>query len=278
MTQEEFSAVCPHLGLADDADSHATYATEAHRCYRMPTPTRIAQAHQESYCLGANHVTCPVYLGEGLPQTQRPAAPAPVAPGVANTPPPEEPPVRGPRPGQRPPRTPAERPPKRPNAGALGPRPRAGGISMPTATIGLFALAIVVVGLAFLIQRIVDDGKEDAISPADVVATSAALNKTQTAQAGGSNGNNNQTQSPATTRTPQPGGSQTPAASTTPGASRTPGNTTPGAAKTYVVKQGDFCGSIAEAHNITLAQLLEANKMTEADCTTLDVGQELKLP
>ena len=73
---EDFGAVCPYLGLADDADSHATYATEAHRCYRLPNPTRIATGHQETYCLGANHVSCPVYLGEGVPGEAAPAAAA----------------------------------------------------------------------------------------------------------------------------------------------------------------------------------------------------------
>ena len=44
---DEMSGVCPYLGLADDADSHATYATEAHRCYRLDNPTRIAANHQQ---------------------------------------------------------------------------------------------------------------------------------------------------------------------------------------------------------------------------------------
>ena len=153
MTQEEFSAVCPYLGLADDADSHATYATEAHRCYRLANPTRIAAPHQESYCLGANHVTCPVYLGEGVPGAEQRAPRSQAA-----MPPPEPPTVRGPKPGARQPfgggRAPAgaaagggaPRPQRRqPNAGTLGPRPRAGGVSMPVATIGLFALAVVVI-------------------------------------------------------------------------------------------------------------------------------------
>lgn len=278
MTQEEYSAVCPYLGLADDADSHATYATEAHRCYRLPTPTRIASPHQESYCLGANHVTCPVYLGEGVPQTQRPAA-APVAAagagaaaaaGAAAT---EEPPVRGPRGGQAAARPQAEPRARRPaNAGTLGPRPRAGGISMPVATIGLFALALVVVALAFAIQRIVGDDDGGEISPADVVATTAALNRTQTATAGGGN----PTQPPATTQTQQPG--QTPGQTAT--VSRTPGagTATAGAgANTYTVEAGDTCGGIASDNGITLAALLAANNMTEDDCGSLDVGQVLQL-
>lgn len=275
MTQEEYSAVCPYLGLADDADSHATYATEAHRCYRLPNPTRIATPHQENYCLGANHVTCPVYLGEGVPSTQKPAAgPPPVgaAAGPASTP---EEPVRGPRP-TAPQRTQATNRPRKPtNPGALGPRPRAGGISMPVATIGLFALALVIVGLAFAIQQLVGDGGDGGISPADSVATRDAVNKTRTAQAA------NGTQ-PAATQTQQPGNNQTPGASQTGTASRTTTATasgTPGAGgKTYVVKAGDFCGTIAESNGVTLAALLAANNMSEDDCTRLAVGQTLKIP
>ena len=280
MTQEEYSAVCPYLGLADDADSHATYATEAHRCYRLPTPTRIASPHQESYCLGANHVTCPVYLGEGVPQTQRPAG-APVAAAAsagaaaaaagAGAAAEETPPVRGPRGGQGAARAQSEPRARRPaNAGTLGPRPRAGGISMPVATIGLFALALIVVALAFAIQRVVGDGDDDDISPADVVATTAALNRTQTATAGGGN----PTQPPATTQTQQPG--------TTPGQTRTPGAGSPtatgGGGDTYTVVAGDTCGAIASDNGVTLADLLEENDMTEADCNSLNVGDVLQIP
>lgn len=283
MTQEEYSAVCPYLGLADDADSHATFATEAHRCYRLTNPTRIATPHQESFCLGANHVTCPVYLGEGVPQTQKPAATAAAA-GVGSaagafggSSAAAEEPVRGPRPGQgkRPVEPGAPRARKPANAGTLGPRPRAGGISMPVATIGLFALAIVIVALAFAIQRIVGNGDDGTPSPADSVATKDALNKTRTAQAGGAN----QTQQPQTTQTP--GGSQTPGASQTGTASRTTTATASGTAngsKTYTVKSGDTCGAIAEANGVTLAALLAANNLTEAACTTLAVGQQLKIP
>ena len=148
---------------------------------------------------------------------------------------------------------------------------------MPVATIGLFALAIVIVALAFAIQRIVGNGDDSTVSPADSVATRDALNKTRTAQAGGGN----QTQQPPTTQTQQPAGSQTPGASQTGTASRTTTATASGTAsgsKTYTVKSGDTCGAIAEANGVTLAALLAANNLTEAACTTLAVGQQLKIP
>lgn len=268
MTQEEFSQVCPYLGLADDADSHATYATEAHRCYRLPTPTKIAAPHQEAYCLGANHLACPVYLGEGIPGRGGAAQP-PVAGSVP-----------GPRAGARGQRpfgqgTPGGRPARRPSPGALGPRPRSGGISLPVATIGLFALAIVIVVLAVVIQQMVGDGDGGTISPADAVATRDALNRTQTAQAASGT---------PTPLTQQPGTQSAGATGTAPAGTRTPGATTrtptPGGngQTTYTVREGDSCFSIAQDHGVTLQQLLTANNLTEDDCTRLAVGQELVIP
>ena len=283
MTQEEFSAVCPYLGLADDADSHATYATEAHRCYRLANPTRIAAPHQESYCLGANHVTCPVYLGEGVPGAEQRAPRQRAA-----MPPPAAPTVRGPKPGGRQPfgggRAPtgaaapagAQRPSRRqPNPGTLGPRPRAGGVSMPVATIGLFALAVVVIVLAFAIQQMVGDSGGDGQAPADAVATRDALNRTRTAQAGGGE----TTPTTPTTQTPGNQTTGTPANGTTTPTTRTPSpGATSGTGTTYTVQDGDSCFAIALDHDITLQELLDANDLTEDDCTRLNVGDELIIP
>ena len=74
--QDGLAAVCAYLGLGDDPDSHATYATEAHRCYRMPDPTRIAPGHQTTFCLVANHVACPVFLGKSVAVSRRAAVSA----------------------------------------------------------------------------------------------------------------------------------------------------------------------------------------------------------
>lgn len=279
MTQEEFSAVCPYLGLADDADSHATYATEAHRCYRLANPTRIAAPHQESYCLGANHVTCPVYLGEGVPGAEQ-RAPRP----QAAVPPPETPTVRGPQGareaggtqpfggGRKAPAA-GQRPPRRQGgAGTLGPRPRSGGVSMPVATIGLFALAAIVIVLALVIQQMVGDSGGGDQAPADAVATRDALNRTRTAQAGGD-----------TTPTTQTPGNQTPGTPTagtpTPGSgTAAPSPTTSTGGTTYTVESGDTCFSIAQDNGITLQELLDANDLTEDDCSSLNVGDELTIP
>ncbi|GIW13524.1 MAG: hypothetical protein KatS3mg062_0963 [Tepidiforma sp.] len=273
MTQQQYSQVCPYLGLADDQDSHATFATEAHRCYRIGgKPVRVLPHHQETYCLTENHLDCPVYVTGELPE-----APAPAAP------PPPEGAVPGPggrQAGQRTFAAPAARgrpAQRRPAPGTLGPRPRPGGVSLPVATIGLFALAIVIVAIAFVIQQVVDDGGGGTISPADAVATRDALNRTQTAQAAAGTPTP-PTQQPGT----QPAGTGTPRTGTPAAGTRTPGaaTATPGAGggRTYTVSEGDTCFSIAQDNGVTLQELLQANNLTEDDCTRLAVGQELQIP
>ena len=151
---------------------------------------------------------------------------------------------------------------------------------MPVATIGLFALAVIVIALAFAINNLVGGNGDDSTpSSADVVATRAAQKATETARAGGGQ----PTTQPAPTQQP---GNLTPGAATAtlaPGQTRAAtavaGSATPGGtAKTYSVKSGDTCGAIAAANNVTLQQLLTANNKSEDDCTKLQVGDVLKLP
>jgi LysM repeat protein len=141
---------------------------------------------------------------------------------------------------------------------------------MPVATIGLFALAIIVIAIAFLIQQAVggDDGK---LSTTDAFDTQQAL-KTQSPQATQGNQTKAPTGTPGTaTASRTPG---TPGTTTTTTTTQTPGT----GGKTYTVKSGDNCSTIAEAQGVTLKALLDANKMTEDDCTRLDIGKELKIP
>ena len=271
--QPDVGAVCPHLGLADDADSHATYATEAHRCYKLPNPTRIASGHQESYCLGANHPACPVFQGEGVPQ-QRPApaaVPPPVpAPAGRQERAPLDPAAPTPRGQRRPPPQRQGRAPRQPGA-AVGPRPRSGGISMPVATVGLFALAIALVALAFLIQRALSGGDDDDITPAESFQTTEAQRMTQTALAGGGN----ETQQPDLTNTPGTGETVEP--TNTPGTgepTNTPGGN--GGGTTYTVVSGDTCGAIATEFGTTVEEIIAANDLNE-ECA-INVDQVLTIP
>jgi LysM repeat protein len=149
---------------------------------------------------------------------------------------------------------------------------------MPVATIALFALAIIVIALAFAIQQLVGGGGSDTPSPADVTGTNVANKQTATARAGGS-----QPTQPASSTTPAPGGAQTvvPGGSATPGRTGTAQATTPGGtpgAKTYTVKAGDNCGKIAEQFGVTAAALIAANTDINAECTNLKEDQVLKIP
>jgi LysM repeat protein len=138
---------------------------------------------------------------------------------------------------------------------------------MPAMTIGLFALAIVLVGIAFLINEAVDDDGTPALSEADRFATQNAGRTQEPTQQGGAGG---ETQTPGGNGTPgnQTPGNQTPGATTTPGAG----------GDEYTVQAGDTCFGIAEENDVTLAELLEANDMTEDDCLTLSEGDTLTIP
>jgi LysM repeat protein len=61
------------------------------------------------------------------------------------------------------------------------------------------------------------------------------------------------------------------AAATTPGGTPKPG------AKTYTVKAGDTCGSIAAALGVDVSKLISANGI-DADCKNLQAGQVLNVP
>lgn len=69
-------------------------------------------------------------------------------------------------------------------------------------------------------------------------------------------------------RIPPPTGGSTPA---TPVPGSSSGNT-------YVVESGDNCGSIAAAHGVSLAEFLAINDLTEDDCTSLQVGDVVRIP
>ncbi len=263
----DVDATCQYLGLADDADSHATYATEAHRCYKLPNPTRIATGHQESYCLGANHPNCPVFQGEAVPQSRPPAAAAAMASPEAG--PPVTAPAGAAR-GQR--RTPPPGQRRRQPGGTLGPRPRAGGISMPAATIGLFALAIALVALAFLIQRALSGGGDNNLSAADTFATQQALHATQTSEAGGGGQTQPAGQTQTTTASQTPGAGET--ATTQPNATNTPSGG--GSGSTYTVQSGDTCGAIATRFDTTVEAIIAANDLNDA--CDIFVEQVLTIP
>ena len=247
--------ICPHLGLADDAESHATYATEAHRCYRLDRPTKIASSHQERFCLSAEFEGCPIFRGEGIGAT---TAPAPATRPRQQTAQLDRP--RGANTAARPA---AERPVR---PGSLGPRPRPGGMSMKTMTIGLFALAAVIAVLAFAILRISGGDDDAGLTPAQVGATQTAVAKTPTVV---------RTTSGATTAPGTPG---TPGPTVSGTARPTTSGTAGAGGRTYKVKSGDNCGTIAADNKTTVEEIRRLNPSINAECTNLNVDQEIKLP
>jgi hypothetical protein len=272
---ETATATCPYLGLADDAESHATYATDAHRCYRLENPTRIAAGHQDQYCLSDAFTSCPVYQGQGIAAAAprsgaSPAAAAPAA-GAARSAggSARRSPFGGGRSGGEPGAQRGRPSPERPQrTGTLSPRPRPGGISLPVATIGLFVLAVVVIALAFWIQSIVGGNGDGNLTPADQLATQQAL--ASLTPAGG-----------ARTVTPGPGtgtptGTGTPA---TPGPGTPTRTPSPGnGARTYTIASGDNCSSIAEQFDVSLQDFLRINNLTEETCQQLQIGQVVRIP
>lgn len=61
-------------------------------------------------------------------------------------------------------------------------------------------------------------------------------------------------------------------------ASNDPTPSSGGDGNSHVVLAGQNCGDIATLNGITVAALLSANGMTEADCRSLQIGQVLRLP
>ena len=52
---------CPYLGLADDSDTHLTFASAAHRCRAGRMTRSIDLAHQAAFCLSGSYPSCKRY-------------------------------------------------------------------------------------------------------------------------------------------------------------------------------------------------------------------------
>jgi len=145
---------------------------------------------------------------------------------------------------------------------------------MPVATIGLFALAIVVLALAFLINRAVGGDGGDDLSAADRAATQFARTATQPGGGGADETPDTGNETPAGNETPG-NNATTPAGG---GDDETP---TPGSGgtgdETYTVQPGDNCQSIATAHDLTLDEFYELNPDINEACSNLQLDQEVRV-
>ena len=266
----EAAGVCAYLGLVDDGDLHATYATDAHRCYRLPNPTRIATQHQEQFCLTADHPSCPIYQGEGVEATTHPAA-SPAGDGEAE-------PDEGTEDGEFEPAAAA-----RPTAFATAAsrwtsrglrRPvLEGELSMRAATVSLFVLAAVVVAIAFVVNReIGEDDPAPVVPVATETPTEAAAATTQVAT---------ETEEPAPAPTPTAVATPQPTPAPTEAPTQAPTEAPTGDGTIYIVQAGDTCGAIASANGVTLQELLDANEeleLTDEGGCPIFPDQELIIP
>lgn len=53
--------ICPYLGLPHDPQTPALFPSERNFCHRVRPPQAILASHQQSYCLVAEHQSCPVF-------------------------------------------------------------------------------------------------------------------------------------------------------------------------------------------------------------------------
>ena len=268
----EAAAVCAYLGLVDDGDLHATYATDAHRCYRLPNPTRIATQHQEQFCLTADHPSCPIYQGEGVEATTHPAA---SAAGDGEAEPDEATEDREFEPAAAAQSTPFATAASRWTSRGLRRPVLEGELSMRAATVALFVLAAVVVVIAFVVNRQI--GNEDPAPVAAVATetpTQAAATSTQATTA-------TEETTPAPTPTAAAAATPQPTAAPTEAPTQAPTEAPTGSGTIYIVQAGDSCGAIASANGVTLQELLDANEELEVtddgDCPIFP-DQELVIP
>ncbi len=82
----EPSGHCPYLGLKQNQAIRFASPTPEHRCYAAGQAQEIPQFesdYQARYCLSANHVRCPLYMGMPVPTTSASPPALTSAPAVA---------------------------------------------------------------------------------------------------------------------------------------------------------------------------------------------------
>ncbi len=63
--------ICPYLGLPHDPQTPALFPSERNFCHRVRPPQAILASHQQSYCLVAEHQSCPVFGDPQSGETRR---------------------------------------------------------------------------------------------------------------------------------------------------------------------------------------------------------------
>ncbi|MBK8987538.1 MAG: hypothetical protein IPM39_15925 [Chloroflexi bacterium] len=57
----ELTQGCPHLGSPDDAATRFLFVSPAGTCHHAQPAEQVSLAHQQAFCLGADHEACPVF-------------------------------------------------------------------------------------------------------------------------------------------------------------------------------------------------------------------------
>lgn len=259
------AATCPYLAAAAGA-WRATGPSSGHRCVAQDPPAAISRDQQRSFCLSAQHVTCPVF--RALPATQRhtsteAAAGAPGAGATAVS-------VLGGR-WQYRATAPVvlEGPPWALDPRVLVRSRRLGAVVLVLLMVIAFAL------VAFArIPGLLPSGIGVGPTASDVGGTPHSSNEPTSAAPA------SPTATPAPSLTATPMGSVEAATATPAPATATPAATaqeTPAATpQTYTVRRGDTLSSIARQFGTTVDALVAANGI--ADPSIIRVGQTLIIP
>lgn len=69
---------CPHFAVADDPTTGLLFPSQMGRCFRVEPATAVPLDHQQTFCLSAQHPTCPIYC-QSRPVPTAPPLPQPTA-------------------------------------------------------------------------------------------------------------------------------------------------------------------------------------------------------
>src|SRR5690242_11597996 len=76
---------CPFLGLKDDPTTALDFPSQGNFCHHSQPASPVKGAHQQQFCLTAEHTACPMFLA---------AHPIPLPPAIASPGDPQRPSLR----------------------------------------------------------------------------------------------------------------------------------------------------------------------------------------
>jgi hypothetical protein len=227
--------ICPYLALADDGRTVADGFDPEHRCHALNPPAPLDRPRQVQLCLTEAHTRCERFAAARTAWLAASSGLPRVAPDVAFG---RTRLILEPEPARR--------------ARAVTPRVRLSRRTVAVAGVGATLLAAFVLAGA---AGIFGGAPASTASPTPGVSPSTAATPST---------------SPAS---PSAAGSASVAPAPTSSVAATPSPAP--TQRTYVVRQGDTLGEIAKRFDSTVAAIMAANGMPDAD---IDIGQELIIP